>query len=652
MLPFSGFSEKKKAVIEFFTNEFMITDETEQELCKFLDSNFFSQYLRYWKCCHRCEKRFLTKHDNWLQETLPLPPFLQGRGLCSAGRPSKNFAECSESSKRKKTSDLRRSFSSLELSYAAAMNLREEGDTASATLITECVSTTPTRSTRILSKWRSQETNSSPLTPEEALSMLISLNMSKYDYNVLRRSAVSHGHDLYPSYHKLSCLKNELYPKNILISEKVCEVPLQDLLDNTSESICKLLTPDQINSLSLSCGDNNLSLICKWGFDGSSGFTPYKQTFLTEGSQDESVFITSLVPLRLMEINSQTTIWKNQRPSSGRFCRPVRLQWVHESNAISTHEEIYITNQITKLVPYASPIGSIQFSLHLTMVDGKVCNALSGASSMRCYICDATISQLNDLKLQSTKINKPENYRFGLSVLHAYIRFFECLLHISYRLDLKSWKVSPAKRDEFNTRKKYVQDTLKTKMGLIVDVPKQGFGSSNDGNTARRFFKDPQLSAELTGLDKELIERFGVILSVINSGLEIEDVRFDQYCRATAERYILLYPWYYMPVSVHKVLIHGSDIVKNFILPIGELSEEAQEAKNKTVRYYKEHHTRKLNRLKGNEDLMKRLLLSSDPHLSSLSYTSSKRRTPITPVMRDLLSAATSSSEEESGDES
>jgi len=32
-------------------------------------------------------------------------------------------------------------------------------------------------------------------------------------------------------------------------------------------------------------------------------------------------------------------------------------------------------------------------------------------------------------------------FKFGLSTLHAWIRFFECLLHISYRLDFKKWQV-------------------------------------------------------------------------------------------------------------------------------------------------------------------------------------------------------------------
>jgi len=37
---------------------------------------------------------------------------------------------------------------------------------------------------------------------------------------------------------------------------------------------------------------------------------------------------------------------------------------------------------------------------------------------------------------------KEESLKFGLSTLHAWIQFFECLLHISYRLEIKTWSVS------------------------------------------------------------------------------------------------------------------------------------------------------------------------------------------------------------------
>lgn len=58
-------------------------------------------------------------------------------------------------------------------------------------------------------------------------------------------------------------------------------------------------------------------------------------------------------------------------------------------------------------------------------------------------------------------------------------------------------------------------------MGLIVDKPKPGYGSSNDGNTARLFFRNPELPSTITGLDVNLIKHFDIILRKLSSGLEI-----------------------------------------------------------------------------------------------------------------------------------
>jgi len=47
---------------------------------------------------------------------------------------------------------------------------------------------------------------------------------------------------------------------------------------------------------------------------------------------------------------------------------------------------------------------------------------------------------------------------------------------------------------------------------------------------------------------------------------------------------MLQFIFYSMPSSVHKVLLHGSNIIKHLDLPIGCLSEETQEASNKIFR--------------------------------------------------------------------
>lgn len=65
-------------------------------------------------------------------------------------------------------------------------------------------------------------------------------------------------------------------------------------------------------------------------------------------------------------------------------------------------------------------------------------------------------------------------------------------------------------------RKRQIQEQFRHKMGLIVDVPKSGAGTTNDGNTARRFFSHPQLSSEITGSYLSLMNYGDAKYSLIN----------------------------------------------------------------------------------------------------------------------------------------
>jgi hypothetical protein len=53
-----------------------------------------------------------------------------------------------------------------------------------------------------------------------------------------------------------------------------------------------------------------------------------------------------------------------------------------------------------------------------------------------------------------------------------------------------------------------------------------------------------------------------------------------------------------MPTAVHITLMHGAEIIERAPLPIGQLSEEAQEARNKDIRRYRENFARKCTREK------------------------------------------------------
>lgn len=83
------------------------------------------------------------------------------------------------------------------------------------------------------------------------------------------------GADLYPNYHRILEAKKRCYSENINITDKSAEVPLQSLLDHITMRILEvshfILTV--INKSLL----ENVKLIVKWGFDGTSEQSQYKQ---------------------------------------------------------------------------------------------------------------------------------------------------------------------------------------------------------------------------------------------------------------------------------------------------------------------------------------------------------------------------------------
>lgn len=157
-------------------------------------------------------------------------------------------------------------------------------------------------------------------------------------------------------------------------------------------------------------------------------------------------------------------------------------------------------------------------------------------------------------------------------------------------------------------RKENIQKQFKIQLGILVDRPKPGYRSSNDGNTARRFFKNAKISASITGVDETIINRFHSILQTILSEYDINVTEFEKYALETAKLFVLAYSWYYMPTTVHKLLIHGPQIIQSALLPIGQLSEEAQEARNKDFKKYREGFSRKCAREKTLEDVLHWLL--------------------------------------------
>lgn len=68
-----------------------------------------------------------------------------------------------------------------------------------------------------------------------------------------------------------------------------------------------------------------------------------------------------------------------------------------------------------------------------------------------------------------------------------------------------------------------------------------------------------------------------------------------------------------------------------------DTSEEAQEARNKHFRQYREMHSRRFSRIAANQDVMTMLCITSDPLISLYRQTQAQHKEAATGNMEELL---------------
>lgn len=81
----------------------------------------------------------------------------------------------------------------------------------------------------------------------------------------------------------------------------------------------------------------------------------------------------------------------------------------------------------------------------------------------------------------------------------------------------------------------------------------------------------------------------------------------------------------------------GTTVIKYAILPIGQLYEEAAEARNKHYRSYRQNYVRKFSRC--NQDVLNRLLLTSDPYISCVRKRKPSKSQPFMNETIELFEA-------------
>lgn len=600
--------------------------------------SFFDYIRKHLPGCNRSLDRLKKKHFKWLASSISI--IADWKTPNKVGRPKLVYEKASDRLKRKLASDLAdENNNSVPLLLHAASVSAKKGNEKDMAVVLKAAGNSDNINNIKRKMFSSEPTQ---MSVDNALAFLFENGFTKSQYINLKRNTKVHGFDIYPSYPDVLNAKLKLRPNGIEYFENKAQVELQQLLNHTTSRILEMQYETfKANTNSIEC-----QLIFSYGYDGSTGQSIYKQRYEEIGAvYDGSLFVTTIVPLKLVD-NEQKIIWINRSPQSIRFCRPLKIEFIKETRELILAEKENLDTQIRNLHIYLHKINNIKIFVkyvgQMTLIDGKVLNILTGCNSCQCCpICGAKPTHLMNVNDFNSDIfdAKSQTLQFGISPLHAWIRFFEFVLKLAYRADLKTWHVKDIEKPKLVERKHFIQKQMMEKMGLNVDKPlPNGSGNSNDGNTARRAFSNTALLSSILNIDYDILYSFYIILITISSEYEIDSEKFKTFCKNVFLAYQNKYPWYPMSPTVHKVLVHGHQIIDNCFVPVGCLGEHASESRNKLYKSDRRRHARKCSRLDTMTDIFNRALDTSDPLLSSIYLKERQRKNKNKNMPQEVIS--------------
>lgn len=163
---------------------------------------------------------------------------------------------------------------------------------------------------------------------------------------------------------------------------------------------------------------------------------------------------------------------------------------------------------------------------------------------------------------------------------------------------------------------------IKTKLfdafNVRVDEVKHGSGTSLNGNSSRKCFKDASTLAQVLGINEELVKRFKFTLLAFKQKEGVDLQTLANYCTETYRLFFHLYPWAKMNPSVHKMLRHGTEIARKFPFSLAYFAEDAAESMHKCYKNSSVHHARQNSRENRLKDVFNRAVDMSDPIISTI----------------------------------
>lgn len=132
-------------------------------------------------------------------------------------------------------------FSTAEITYAAQVSLNQKGKRTAAFLV-NCVDSSPKRIKCVKKLFAPSQNKPTSYSAEEALALMVKMNLTKEQYQIMKNSSKSKGYNIYPSYNKVRESKMLCYlPKeDIHITDVSAEIKVQGLLNHTTHRIIQL----------------------------------------------------------------------------------------------------------------------------------------------------------------------------------------------------------------------------------------------------------------------------------------------------------------------------------------------------------------------------------------------------------------------------
>lgn len=457
----------------------------------------------------------------------------------------------------------------------------------------------------------------------QCLKLFVSAKLTANSYKILRKNQKMLIMVTLQPYYKLAMEKLNCSPQSLSISDYFFSVNALDLISLTTKRQLELINLSEFFEFD---NLNNIYVTVKIGSDGARSGTDYAHHFANLSMDDHFFTVATSVLLKISF--NETIVYSNTKPCSIESTRPIFFTFEKENTELTKYVIEKIQDELKEVSDFFINQNGFLFSCQInaigevTMIDGKVTNDLLGnKSTLRCPVCLETYKIFKDISPNDFDHSQvKDRLSLCLNPLHSKFKIFEFLLECHRRKSKYEFEKSNpnSSQTEIKAYMNDVVDSYKKSFYQLtksrIDAVKVGYGTSNTGPNIKRAMNDPKNLSEILKFEIKFVENVVELYSMLGS---FDKPNHDRWYNCVND--VFLY-WksnfsHFMSISpsMHKILVHGWDMINLRDMGPGFYSEESQERINKKLRDVRQNNTRKSSYKNMMEDMASYIYLSTDP---------------------------------------